>query len=53
MSLIEFAASILDNLGLEYEFEGEGIVYSQSITSGNKIVKGTKVTITLKKEFEY
>ena len=49
----EFAASILDNLGLEYEFEGEGIVYSQSITSGNKIVKGTKVTITLKKEFEY
>lgn len=49
----EFVASILDNLGLEYEFEGEGIVYSQSITSGNKIVKGTKVTITLKKEFEY
>ena len=49
----EFAASILDNLGLEYEFEGEGIVYSQSITSGNKIVKVTKVTITLKKEFEY
>lgn len=49
----EFATSILDNLGLEYEFEGEGIVYSQSITSGNKIVKGTKVTITLKKEFEY
>ena len=49
----EFAASILDNLGLEYEFEGEGNVHSQSIASGNKIVKGTKVTITLKKEFEY
>ena len=49
----EFATSILDNLGLVYEFEGEGTVHSQSITSGNKIVKGTKVTITLKKEYEY
>ena len=49
----EFATSILDNLGLVYEFEGEGTVHSQSITSGNKIVKGTKVTIILKKEYEY
>ena len=49
----EFTTSILDNLGLVYEFEGEGTVHSQSITSGNKIVKGTKVTITLKKEYEY
>ena len=49
----EFATSILNNLGLVYEFEGEGTVHSQSITSGNKIVKGTKVTITLKKEYEY
>ena len=48
----EFTTSILDNLGLVYEFEGEGTVHSQSITSGNKIVKGTKVTITLKKEYE-
>jgi stage V sporulation protein D (sporulation-specific penicillin-binding protein) len=38
---------------LVYEFEGEGNVYSQSVTAGNKVVKGTKVTITLKKEFEY
>lgn len=49
----EFAVSILDNLGLSYEFEGDGIVNSQSVSSGNKVVKGTKVTITLKKEFEY
>ena len=49
----EFATSILDNLGLVYEFEGEGTVDSQSIVSGNKVVKGTKVTITLKKEYEY
>ena len=49
----EFATSILYNLALVYEFEGEGTVHSQSITSGNKIVKGTKVTITLKKEYEY
>lgn len=49
----EFATSILDNLGLVYEFEGEGTVASQSIASGNKVVKGTKVTITLKKEYEY
>ena len=49
----EFATSILDNLGLVYEFKGEGIVDSQSIASGNKVVKGTKVTITLKKEYEY
>ena len=47
----EFAASILDNLGLVYEFEGEGTVHSQSIANGNKVVKGTKVTITLKKEY--
>lgn len=49
----EFATSILDNLGLIYEFKGEGNIDSQSITAGNKVVKGTKVTITLKKEFEY
>ena len=52
---IEEAKEILkaNNLGLVYEFEGEGNVYSQSVTAGNKVVKGTKVTITLKKEFEY
>lgn len=49
----EFAISVLDNLGLVYEFKGEGIVDSQSIANGNKVVKGTKVTITLKKEYEY
>lgn len=49
----EFAISILDNLGLTYEFDGEGSVNSQSISSGNKVVKGTKVTITLEEEFEY
>lgn len=49
----EFATSILDNLGLVYEFDGEGTVHSQSITGGNKIIKGTKVTIKLKKEYEY
>lgn len=49
----EFATSVLDNLGLVYEFEGEGTVDSQSIANGNKVVKGTKVTITLKKEYEY
>lgn len=49
----EFATSVLDNLGFVYEFKGEGIVDSQSIANGNKVVKGTKVTITLKKEYEY
>ena len=49
----EFATSVLDNLGLVYEFKGEGIVDSQGIANGNKVVKGTKVTITLKKEYEY
>ena len=44
---------ILNNLGIICEFEGEGNVHSQSIASGNKVVKGTKVTITLNKEFEY
>ena len=49
----EFASEILNNLGIICEFEGEGNVHSQSIASGNKVVKGTKVTITLNKEFEY
>lgn len=49
----EFATSVLDNLGLVYEFQGEGTVHSQSIANGNKVVEGTKVTITLKKEYEY
>jgi stage V sporulation protein D (sporulation-specific penicillin-binding protein) len=49
----EFAISILNNLGLAYEFQGEGNVYSQSVVSGNKVEKGTKVIITLKKEYEY
>lgn len=49
----EFAVSILNNLGLEYVFEGDGNVYSQGIPSGNKVLKGTTVSIVLKKEFEY
>ena len=28
---------------------GEGNVYSQSVTASNKVVKGTKVTITCQK----
>ena len=49
----EFAASVLDNLGLNYTSEGEGNVYHQQVPSGTLVEKGTNVKLTLKKEFQY
>lgn len=42
------ALYILESRGLEVSFSGVGAVASQSIGAGAKIVRGTKVTITLK-----
>lgn len=50
---VEFAASILDNLGLDYTISGIGTVYQQSIPSGTVVKKDTKVEIILKEESEY
>lgn len=52
-SSLEFAKSILDNLGISYEFVGNGEVALQSIPSGTVVSKGTKVSLTLKMESEY
>ena len=50
---LEFAESILKNLGLNYTSEGEGSVYHQEIPSGTLIQKGANVKLTLKEEFLY
>lgn len=52
-SSLEFTKSILDNLGITYEYVGDGDVAMQSIPSGTVISKGTKVSLTLKAKSEY
>ncbi|MCQ2969116.1 MAG: stage V sporulation protein D [Clostridium sp.] len=50
---MEFAINILNNLGLQYEHEGNGKVVEQSISSGELISRGTKVKLVFKEESEY
>ena len=50
---VEFAINLLDNLGLQYEYEGSGKVFKQSISSGELISRGTKVKLVFKEESEY
>ena len=50
---VEFAINLLDNLGLQYEYEGSGKVFEQSISSGELISSGTKVKLVFKEESEY
>ncbi|MCI7029341.1 stage V sporulation protein D [Clostridium sp.] len=50
---VEFAINLLDNLGLQYEYEGSGKVVKQSISSGELISRGTKVKLVFKEESEY
>ena len=50
---MEFAINLLDNLGLQYEYEGSGKVFKQSISSGELISSGTKVKLVFKEESEY
>lgn len=52
-SSLEFTKGILDNLGITYEYVGDGDVAIQSIPSGTVISKGTKVSLTLKAKSEY
>ncbi len=49
----EFAASILENLGLKCTIEGSGTVYHQDIAHGTLVDKNTNVKITLKEESQY
>ena len=50
---LDFSISILENLGLNYTFEGEGNIYHQEVPCGTLVDKGTSVKLTLKKEFQY
>ena len=50
---VEFAINLLDNLGLQYEYEGSGKVVEQSIPSRELISSGTKVKLVFKEESEY
>ena len=50
---VEFAINLLDNLGLQYEYEGSGKVVEQSISSGELISSGIKVKLVFKEESEY
>lgn len=44
---IKDAIYILENQGLHVQFQGRGVVKSQSIAAGTKIIKGEKIHLTL------
>ena len=46
------AKIILDLLDVQYNFEGYGYIYEQSVASGTKINKDTKITLKLKSRYE-
>jgi stage V sporulation protein D (sporulation-specific penicillin-binding protein) len=48
---LESATNLLDNLGINYTFEGSGAVVKQSIPKGEMIQKGTNVKIILSEEY--
>ena len=41
------AVSVLENLGMQVVFEGAGVVRSQSVRKGQRIVKGIKIVLKL------
>ena len=45
------AKIILDLLNVKYKFDGYGYIYEQSIPSGTKIDKDTKITLKLKSRY--
>ena len=50
---LENAKALLENLGLQCTYEGEGEVYYQSTPKGTIVEKGTSIKLTLKEESEY
>lgn len=45
------ATKILDDLGIAFSYDGEGIIVKQSIQKGEIITKGTKVKLELNEEY--
>ena len=41
------AISLLENMGLKVNFQGEGKVEEQSIIAGEKLIKGTTIVLNL------
>lgn len=52
-STVEFAMNLLENLGLEYSYEGTGKVVEQSVANGELISRGTKVKLLFNEESQY
>lgn len=50
---LENAKALLEKLGLQCTYEGEGEVYYQSTPKGTIVEKGTSIKLTLKEESEY
>ena len=48
---LEVATKILDDLGIAFSYDGEGIIVKQSIQKGEIITKGTKVKLELNEEY--
>ncbi|WP_291653676.1 stage V sporulation protein D [Clostridium sp.] len=48
---LESASKILNDLGINYTFEGEGAIVKQSIPKGEMITKGTNVKLVLSEEY--
>ncbi|WP_294186501.1 stage V sporulation protein D [uncultured Clostridium sp.] len=48
---LEVATKILDDLGISFSYDGEGIIVKQSIQKGEIITKGTQVKLELNEEY--
>ena len=48
---IESASKILDDLGINYTFEGTGTISKQSVPKGELILKGSNVKLVLSEEY--
>ena len=48
---IDIASNILNDLGIEFTYDGNGTVIKQSIQKGEIIVKGTNVKLILNEEY--
>ena len=46
------AIELLEELGINYTIQGDGVIINQSIPSGELIAKGTTVKLTLSAEYE-
>jgi len=48
---LDIATNILNDLGIIFDYEGEGTIVKQSIPKGEIITKGTNIKLILNEEY--